>query len=141
MIRSSARSKSIRTGGALLIAAVTLALAPGCSESPPTGPQVSETIKIRDTVFLPSTATIRVGQWVAWENVVRDDRTVTSGTGPDDPDAGDLFDVALEGYPPGKPVGGRFLRQFTEPDTITYFTRKYPTELSVPFTGTLYVVP
>jgi plastocyanin len=116
-----------------------LIVSPGCSEDPPSGPQIDRTIRILDTTFIPSNTTIQVGQRVEWQNRSQEDRTVTSGTGADDPSAGGLFDVQLDGYPPGDAIGGRYTRQFTEPDTIYYFSRKVPNGYSGDFLGVLIV--
>lgn len=118
---------------------VLLLVSPGCSEDPPTGPPIDRTIRVLDTTFIPSNTTIQVGQWVEWQNRSQEDRTVTSGVGADDPEAGSLFDVMLEGYPSGEAIGGRFVRQFTEPDTIYYFSRKVPDGFTGDFLGVLIV--
>ena len=122
-------------GLALLLAATN----PGCSEDPPTGPLVDAVIKIRDTTFIPSTLTIEVNQRVEWQNWSRDARTVTSGVGPNDPDAGDRLDVRLDGYPSGEAIGGRLQLQFTEPDTFYYFSRNVPPGYEGAFLGTIIV--
>jgi hypothetical protein len=115
--------------------------APGCSEDPATGPHVDVVIKIRDTTYIPSNVTIEVNQRVEWQNWSRDTRTITSGVGPEDPDAGEILDVSLEGYPSGEAIGGRLQRQFTEPDTFYYFSREVPDGFTGDFLGVIIVTP
>jgi hypothetical protein len=141
MIRFFRRSRATRVVAASLPLVAVLLVSPGCSEDPPTGPPVDRTIRVLDTTFIPSNTTIEVGSWVEWQNRSQEDRTITSGTGLDDPTAGDLFDVMLDGYPSGEAIGGRFLRQFTEPDTIYYFSRKVPDGFTGDFLGVLIVTP
>ena len=124
-------------GLALLLAGVN----PGCSEDPPTGPMVDVVIKIRDTTYIPSSVTISINQRVEWQNWSRDARTVTSGAGASDPEAGELLDVRLEGYPNGEAIGGRHQRQFTEVDTFYYFSRDVPPGYTGAFDGTIIVTP
>jgi plastocyanin len=123
------------------LAALTLLAAPGCSEDPPTGPHIDVVIKVRDTTYIPSNVTIQVNQRVEWQNVSRDPRTITSGVGPEDPDAGEILDVTLAGYPPGEAIGGRLQRQFTEPDTFYYFSREVPDGFTGDFLGVIIVEP
>lgn len=141
MNRNSCRSRATRFVAASIPLVAVLLVSPGCSEDPPTGPPVDRTIRVLDTTFIPSNTTIEVGAWVEWQNRSQQDRTITSGTGLEDPTAGDLFDVMLDGYPSGEAIGGRFLRQFTEPDTIYYFSRKVPDGYTGDFLGVLIVTP
>lgn len=135
-VHSIQRSATL-CGLALLLVATN----PGCSEDPPTGPLVDVVIKIRDTTYFPSTVTIEVNQRVEWQNWSRDERTVTSGVGPNDPDVGELLDVRLAGYPDGEATGGRLQRQFTDPDTFYYFSREVPAGYTGAFLGTIIVTP
>lgn len=133
-------SKSPEKLAALLgLSLLLVATNPGCSEDPPTGPLVNVVIKIRDTTFFPSNVAIQVNQRVEWQNWSRDDRTVTSGLGPNDPDAGDILDIRLDGYPSGEAIGGRYQLQFTEPDTFYYFSREVPPGYEGAFLGTIIV--
>ncbi len=90
--------------------------------------------------FFPSASVIPIGGKVRWVNFLsRSDanrRTVTSGTGPEDPDAGMLFDVTLEGFGQGEPTGESYTRTFNERGTFNYFTR-LPS--GAEFTGTVTV--
>jgi hypothetical protein len=117
-----------------LLTLLTLGFLTACGSDTETGPIIHQVILIRDTTYSPSTAVIQINQRVEWRNASRELRTVTSGTGPDDPTAGDDFDVDLNGYPSGEPYGGRYQMVFTEADTIHYFSRSDPT-----FDGTIIV--
>ena len=134
--------RSIQKSAALCgLALLLVAANPGCSEDPPTGPLIDVVVKIRDTTYIPAIVTIEVNQRVEWQNWSRDDRTVTSGVGPNDPNAGELLDAQLAGYPNGEAIGGRLQRQFTEPDTFYYFSREVLAGYTGAFLGTIIVTP
>jgi len=123
---------------------IGLALTAGlwaCGDEETNGPPADLTIRINESNFNPASRAITVGQTVEWENRYSRTRTVTSGTGPDDPHAGELFDEALAGYNSGKVVGGRFRHTFMEPDTVFYFSREVPDGFVGVFGGILIVSP
>jgi plastocyanin len=90
-------------------------------------PDAEYEVEVRTADFFPATLVINSGERVRWVNVLRraadSPRTVTSGGGPDDPQAGVLFDEELDGYGSGDRNGEAFVRKFDEPDTVFYFSR------------------
>ncbi len=105
-----------------------------------TRPPGEEQVLVRTDSFFQKQVVVTAGQPVRWVNVLRRSeenlRTVTSGTGPDDPDAGKLFNATLQGYASGDPVGEDFVHRFTQPGTYPYFSR-FP--VGHEFSGTVYV--
>jgi hypothetical protein len=105
-------------------------------------PAASLIIKVNETNFNPANpSNVHIGQRIEWQNWFSDPRTVTSGTGPDDPHKGELFDATLLPYCSGEAIGGRFQMVFTEPDTIHYFNSILPPGFVGPFSGTIVVLP
>lgn len=90
-------------------------------------PKADHEVEVRTADFFPATLEISTGESVRWVNVLRkgadSPRTVTSGVGPADPQAGSLFDEELDGYGSGDRTGEAFVRRFDEPDTVYYFSR------------------
>lgn len=109
----------------LLAAAALLVFAAACDDEPK--PDVDVEIRIETARFFPSAVTVGPGSRVRWVNVLRREegnvRTVTSGTGPDDPDAGMMFDAPLQGYASGEAEGENFTFRFDSFGTFHYFTR------------------
>jgi plastocyanin len=98
---------------------VTLVVGWACASDKPTGPPAAAEIKIMDTAFVPAIVSIDPGQTIEWINRSRDHRTVTSGFGAADPEAGQDFDVDLAGYRPGEPDGGTSERHSRTPTRFT----------------------
>ncbi len=111
----------------------------GCNGAA-TRPPGEKQVVIRTDSFFEKQIEVTAGQPVRWVNGLSRSadnvRSVTSGTGPDDPDAGKLFDVTLQGYAPGQPEGEDFVHRFAEPGVYPYFSR-YPAGHE--FGGTVYV--
>lgn len=109
-----------------------------CSET--AQPRADHEIRVETARFFPSVEDVALGASVRWTNVLRDApenvRTVTSGTGPDDPEAGALFDVSLKGFASGEATGESFLFSFSERGTYSYFSRLPD---GAEFTGTIRV--
>lgn len=107
----------------LVLAMVVLSLA--CSST--TEPQVAATVRVETARFFPDQVEVSPGAQVRWYNFLAQgagtDRTVTSGTGPGDENAGDLFDEVLGGYAQGQPEGDSFIYEFNEPGEYKYFSR------------------
>jgi len=106
-------------------AVLCLALSFSCGSD--NGPRVDTRIRVERFRFFPNQVDVRPGTRVRWVNVERraNDATfsVTSGTGPDDPEAGALFDRTLLGAPQGEPEGDDFIYKFDERGTFFYFSR------------------
>jgi hypothetical protein len=99
-------------------------------------------IRVTESNFNPSNpAGVHVGNRIEWQNTFSGPRTVISGSGPDDPNKGELFEVTLPGYKPGEAIGGRFQIVVTEPDTIEYFNSILPGGFVGPFRGMIIVQP
>lgn len=122
----SIRSSGIRgfAAGGLFLAG--LLFAPGCSEDEQV-PFADHEVKVRRIDFLPDSLFVAAGERVRWVNTLsqstQNTRTVTSGEGPGDPEAGSLFDATLAGYSSGNAVGDYFVFQFLDPGRYPYFTR------------------
>jgi len=105
-----------------LVAAIWMPFVAGCGDD---SPGADHEIRIETARFFPKDPDVRPGETVRWYNALpksaENARTVTSGTGPDDPDAGKLFDVTLQGYE-GKNFDD-YTYKFTERGTYPYFTR------------------
>ena len=90
-------------------------------------PRVNQEIRVQTDNFLPQAAFIPKGGDVRWYNFLRKAsgnlRTVTSGIGPEDPDAGERFDVELEGWEGGETRGESFTFTFSDAETVHYFSR------------------
>jgi plastocyanin len=127
--------------GLTLAFSVLIFAAASCGDEETSGPAPDVTIRVNESNFNPASREIHVGQTVEWENRYRDGRTVTSGLGPDDPDAGLLFDEELAGYPSGEAVGGKFRFKFLEADTVHYFSRDVPGGFVGVLGGTITVIP
>ena len=67
---------------------------------------------------------VKVGQKVIWKNDDSTSHTVTSGTGPSDPNMGKEFDSTIS-----KLImpGGTFEHTFTKAGTFPYFCQLHPT--------------
>jgi plastocyanin len=115
----------VNTGCLLGGAALALLLAAGCGSDE--SPNVQAEIRIETARFFPDPVDIRPGDTVRWVSILprspENLRTVTSGTGPDDPDAGIAFDDTLQGYRAGSPEGESVTHTFDDPGTYTYFSR------------------
>jgi hypothetical protein len=124
---------------------LAFALAAGvtaCGDDTDDLPVADHVIRVTESNFNPSNpAGVHVGERIEWQNTFSQARTVISGTGPDDPDRGDLFDVTLPGYKAGDAIGGRFQIVVTEPDTIHYFNTILPDGFVGPFRGQIIVQP
>lgn len=118
---------------------VTLVVGWACASDKPTGPPAAAEIKIMDTAFVPAIVSIDPGQTIEWINRSRDHRTVTSGFGAADPEAGQDFDVDLAGYRPGEPDGGHFRKTFAHTDTVHFFSRIAPSGLGSTISGTIII--
>jgi plastocyanin len=96
------------------------------------------TIEIQTAQFFPREVHSMPGRPVRWVNRLsrsaQNERTVTSGTGPDDPDAGALFDELVVGFAEGEEDD--FVFRFDEPGEYPYFSRLPSGE---EFTGTVTV--
>lgn len=88
--RLAERAPALVGFASLLVAVSSLAVA-GCPADEPDEQPVVTHVDLRNSAFTPREVTIRVGQSVRWTNEDPVIHTVTSG-GPDDPDAGALFD-------------------------------------------------
>jgi plastocyanin len=75
----------------------------------------TQTITLSGTSFSPANPTIHVGDTVTWVDA-SGSHTTTSGTGPADPNAGDLWDHSMS-------TGGRFSRVFDNAGSFPYFCR------------------
>jgi len=119
-------SALLATLGGLFVLACLVVPGSGCSEDEQV-PAADHEIKIRRTDFFPDSLFVNAGETVRWVNTLsqstQNTRTVTSGTGPSDPQAGSLFDVTLEGYSSGNAFGDFFVFQFQDPGRYSYFTR------------------
>ncbi len=71
------------------------------------------------TSFISDEISIVVNDKVLWTHVSGPAHTVTSGTGPTDPDAGILFDASLPA------VGSTYTHTFTTPGDYFYFCRPH----------------
>ncbi len=115
------------SGSRLLVCSLVLgALAAGCGDEASL-PDAEHEVQVRTEDFFPVTLDIAAGERVRWVSILRQGtdsrRTVTSGTGPADPQAGVLFDEELDGYGSGDRTGETFVFRFDEPDTVFYFSR------------------
>jgi plastocyanin len=112
--------------GRLFVLASLLVLGSGCGEDEQV-PAADHEVKIRRTDFFPDSLFIEAGESVRWVNTLsqstQNTRTVTSGNGPSDPQAGTLFDATLEGYASGNAFGDFFVYLFEDPGRYPYFTR------------------
>ncbi len=133
------RSKTCHILMALALSAPAAVILSSCGDDDAGGPPADVVIRINESNFNPASIEISAGQVVEWENRFSQTRTVTSGTGPDDPDAGLEFDESLAGYPSGKVVGGRYRMKFDTPDTIRYFSREVPPGFVGVFSGNILV--
>jgi plastocyanin len=98
-----------------------------CGEDDESLPAAEAEVLVRSDSYLPETIEIEAGQRVRWVHAERrgpdSGRTVTSGEGPNDPQAGALFDALLEGYASDERFGDTFVFRFEEPDSVSYFSR------------------
>ena len=101
----STRSRWLLPTTALVLLA-SVAIVAGCSDDEPSAPSNSPK-------FDPAQVTIVVGDTIKW-TAVSGDHTVTSGTGSNDANAGDLFDEEL-------PEGDTYTREFSTVGTFDYF--------------------
>jgi plastocyanin len=122
----------------LVLAAAASLAGLACSDDP--APKADAEVRVETQRFFPAQLFIARGDQVRWVNVLRRDagnvRTVTSGTGPDDPEAGELFDVSLQGFATGEIEGESTTYTFNEAGTYTYFSREPQGQ---EFTGTVRV--
>jgi plastocyanin len=129
-----------RTSTAFLLggAGIVLLLAAGCGSD--TAPKADAEVRIQTARFFPDPVEIRPGDTVRWVNTLsrstENRRTVTSGTGPNDPQAGAAFDDTLQGYPPGSAEGQSVIHEFDDPGTYPYFSR---IPQGAEFSGTIVV--
>jgi plastocyanin len=81
-------------------------------------------IELFRTSFFPRTVEVSVGDTVTW--VLQDGtHQIASGTGPDDPEAGALFDVGVD----TDTERFSFVIGTTFPDGISFFCREHPTRV------------
>ncbi|HLX33666.1 MAG TPA: plastocyanin/azurin family copper-binding protein [Candidatus Limnocylindrales bacterium] len=123
-------SRRAGLAGALALAVLgllALAWAPTLAAGP-------NAISIVGTTFQPSTLTVNVGDTVTWTvtQAVSQPHSVTSGTGPDDPNSGKLFDSGIR----LQNNGDSFPFTFTAPGTYPFYCQVHPTTM----TGTITVV-
>jgi hypothetical protein len=104
-------------------------------------PAASHVIRVNESNFTMVPSIVNVGDRVEWQNRWREARTVISGTGPDDPERGQLFSETLLPYCSGEAIGGRFQMVFTEPDTIHFYNDILPPGYIGNFHGMFIVVP
>ena len=77
-----------------------------------------------DKAFSPNPINVKVGGTVTWTNKDTIGHTVTSGTGPSDPNKGNEFDSGLSTLlTPGK----TFSHTFNTAGAFTYFCQVHPT--------------
>ena len=116
-----------RIPSVLLLAVLAPALFIVACDDDPVVPRVSREIRVERARFFSNDVSIGVGGKIRWVNILarsaENRRTVTSGTGPDDHEAGDLFDTTLEGHPSGEAEGQDFIFQFNETGEYRYFSR------------------
>ncbi len=116
--------KRLQFPAAAAAALVLIGLA-GCNGS--TKPSADQEIRVQTASFFPQEVEIHAGQKVLWVNVLRkapeNVRTVMSGTGPDDPDAGALFNHTLEGFGNGQATGESFTYTFTDVGDYPFFSQ------------------
>jgi len=88
-------------------------------------------VQTQNTSFVPGVVTIAAGDTVRWEwtSLVH---TVTSGSGPSDPNVGSLFDAPLDSTHPV------FIHRFTQVGSVSYFCRFH---FLMGMTGTVVVQP
>jgi plastocyanin len=79
-----------------------------------------------DKGFSPNPINVKVGDTVTWTNGDNMEHTVTSGTGPSDPNMGKQFDSGLSG-PFVLTEGKTFSHQFTKAGEFPYFCQIHPT--------------
>jgi plastocyanin len=108
------------------VAVLVLSLGSGCGDDA-AGPEVDREVRVERARFFPEVIDVTPGAKIRWVNVLprtaENERTVTSGTGKEDPDAGDTFDVTLRGYASGEARGETFVFEFIDRGTFTYFSR------------------
>jgi len=109
-----------------ILFALLIVIVSACSEDEQV-PLADHEVRIRQLDFLPDSLGIVAGQTVRWVNTMSQSaantRTVTSGEGPDDSEAGSLFDATLGGYSSGHAYGDYFVFKFVDPGRYPYFTR------------------
>jgi plastocyanin len=112
--------------GRLIVLASLLVLGSGCGEDEQV-PAADHEVKVRRSDFFPDSLFVEAGESVRWVNTLSQStenrRTVTSGDGPSDPQAGTLFDAVLEGYSSGNAFGDYFVYLFQDPGRYPYFTQ------------------
>jgi len=86
---------------------------------------VSGASTMTDTAFSPNPVNVKVGDTVTWTNNDSQLHTVTSGTGPSDPQMGKQFDSGLTGASVLGP-GKTFSHTFTTAGTFSYFCQLHP---------------
>ena len=104
-------------------------------------PAANAVIRVNESNFTQVPSTVHVGDRVEWQNRFRESRTVISGTGPDDPERGQLFSETLLPYCSGEAIGGRFQMVFTEVDTIHFYNDILPPGYVGNFHGMFIVLP
>ena len=77
-----------------------------------------------DKAFSPNLIQTKVGDTVIWTNNDSVPHTVTSGTGPNDPNMGKDFDVGI--FTPISP-GSTFSHKFATAGEFPYFCQVHPT--------------
>jgi plastocyanin len=109
----------------LFLACAASLVATACDDTDPE--RFDHEIRVQVDSFFPKNIVVGVGSRVRWVNVQRKDqgtaRSVTSGTGPDDTDAGVLFDAVVDGFETGEIEGDEFIHRFTDIGTFSYFSR------------------
>ena len=78
-----------------------------------------------DKAYSPNPVNVKVGDTVTWTNDDSQLHTVTSGTGPSNPQMGKLFDSGLTGTSVLAP-GKTFSHTFTTAGTFWYFCQLHP---------------
>ena len=85
---------------------------------------VSSAPTMGDKAFSPNPIQTKVGDTIIWTNNDSVPHTVTSGTGPNDPNMGKDFDVGIS--TPISP-GSTFSHKFTTAGEFPYFCQIHPT--------------
>jgi plastocyanin len=85
-------------------------------------------ISIVDTSFQPTNLTVNVGDTVTWTvtKAISAPHSVTSGTGPSDPNTGKVFDSGIT----LKDNGQTYAFKFDTPGTYPFYCQVHPTTMS-----------
>gem|GEM_PF-1123506 len=87
---------------------------------------VAGAANLADKAFSPDAVTVSVGDTVTWTNNDSQGHTITSGTGPNDPNMGSQFNSS-PGYAHIITPGATFSHTFNATGTFQYFCELHPT--------------